>query len=80
MKIYKCTYGNSSDNLEEHTQEEIDKLFKEYPNGKIEVFNSFGSSNNIIRLFNSFIFETEPEKNEINPLLIHQIIEELKNG
>lgn len=80
MKIYKCTYGNSSDNLEEHTQEEIDKLFKEYPNGKIEVFNSFGYSNNIIRLFNSFIFETEPEKNEINPLLIHQIIEELKNG
>lgn len=80
MKIYKCIYGNSSDNLEERTQEVIDELFKVYPNGKIEVFNSFGASNNIIRLYNSIVFETEPEKNEINPLLVHQIIEELKNG
>ena len=35
MKIYKCTYGNSSENLEEHTQEIIDELFKVYPNGRM---------------------------------------------
>ena len=52
----------------------------QYPNGKIEVFNSFGTSNNIIRLYNSIVFETEPKEHEFNPLLIHQIIEELKNG
>lgn len=80
MKIYKCIYGNSTYDLTEHTQEFLDKLFKEYPNGKIEVFNSFGNFNNIVRLYNSIVFETEPEKNEFNPLLIHQIIEELKNG
>lgn len=80
MKIYKCTYGNSSDNLEERTQEVIDELFKVYPNGKIEVFNSFGYVNNITSLCNSIIFETEPKEHEFNPLLIHQIIEELKNG
>lgn len=80
MKIYKCVYANSSDDLTRYTQELIDKLFKEYPNGKIEVFNSFGNFNNIVRLYNSIVFETEPEKNEFNPLLVHQIIEELKNG
>lgn len=80
MKIYKCVYANSSDELTGYTQEIIDDFFKAHPNGKIEVFNSFGASNNIIRLYNSIVFETEPEKNEFNPLLIHQIIEELKNG
>lgn len=80
MKIYKCVFGNSTDDLTGYTQKAIDELFREYPNGKIEVFNSFGSFNNIVRLYNSIVFETEPKNDEINPLLIHQIIDELKNG
>ena len=79
MKIYRCIFGNSSDDLESRTQVKIDELFENYPNGKIEVFNSFGCTNNL-KLYNSLIFETELKINEINPLLIHQIIEELKNG
>lgn len=79
MKIYKCIFGNASDDLECHTQIVLNELFDKYPNGKIEVFNSFGCTNNL-KLYNSLIFETEPKTDEINPLLIHQIIEEFKNG
>lgn len=79
MKIYKCIFGCSSDDLEERTQVVLNELFDKYPNGKIEVFNSFGCTNNL-KLYNSLIFETEPKTDEINPLLIHQIIEEFKNG
>lgn len=79
MKIYKCIFGCSSDDLEEHTQSVLNELFEKYPNGKIEVLNSFGCTNNL-KLYNSLIFETEPKNDEFNPLLIHQIIEEFKNG
>lgn len=79
MKIYKCIFGDSSGELEVETQKVIDELFKVCPNGKIEVFNSFGCTNNL-KLYNSLIFETEPKNDEFNPLLVHQIIEEFKNG
>lgn len=79
MKIYKCIFGSAKDDLECHTQVVLNELFDKYPNGKIEVFNSFGCTDNL-RLYNSLIFETEPKTDEINPLLIHQIIEEFKNG
>ena len=80
MKIYKCVYGDSSDKLERNTQKEIKVLFDKYPNGKIEVFNSFGCTD-YVRLYNSIVFETEPkeEKFEINPLIINQIIDSLKD-
>ncbi len=76
MKIYKCVYGDSADSLEDHTQDVISKLFDKYPNGKIEVFNSFGCTD-YVRLYNSIIFETEPKDAEINPLVIHQILQEI---
>ena len=76
MKIYKCVYGGNRAYLEENTQDTLDELFKDYPNGKIENFQSFGFSDSI-RLFNSIIFETEPKSQDINPLVIHQILQEI---
>lgn len=76
MKIYKCIYGGNRAHLEAETQEVIDELFKEYPNGKIENFQSFGCTESV-RLFNSIIFETEPKSQDLNPLVIHQILQEI---
>jgi len=76
MKIYKCIYGGNRSSLESDTQDVLDELFKKYPNGKIEKFQSFGASDSI-KLYNSILFESEPKEQDINPLVIHQILQEI---
>lgn len=85
MKIFKTVIANisMSDDVkrgEKKTQDIIDNLFKEYPNGKIEdwKFQHVISKNNNQYFSIAIMFETEPKTIEVNPLLIHQIIEELK--
>lgn len=75
MKIFRIAAKEYSSDLEEKTQNIIRELFSEYPNGKIEKINNWGTDN---WLYTSILFETEPKKDEINPLFIHQIISELK--
>ena len=64
---------------EKKTQDIIDNLFKEYPNGKIEdwKFQHVISKNNNQYFSIAIMFETE--KPEINPLILNQIIESLKD-
>ena len=85
MKIFKTVIANisMSDDVkrgEKKTQDIIDNLFKEYPNGKIEdwKFQHVISKNNNQYFSIAIMFETEPKASEVNPLLIHQIISELK--
>ena len=85
MKIFKTVIANisMSDDVkrgEKKTQDIIDNLFKEYPNGKIEdwKFQHVISKNNNQYFSIAIMFETEPKISEVNPLLIHQIISELK--
>ena len=85
MKIFKTVIANisMSDDVkrgEKKTQDIIDNLFKEYPNGKIEdwKFQHVISKNNNQYFSIAIMFETEPKVSEVNPLLIHQIISELK--
>ena len=86
MKVFKTVIANLSDDLkaaERKTQDVIDEFFKKYPNGKIEdwKFQHAISQGNYHYFSIAIMFETEPkEEKEINPLFIHQIIEELKNG
>ncbi len=61
MKIFKCTCGGTSSDLEDRTQIVIDELFKKYPTGKIEKIESFGRQS---ALYTSILFETEPSQNE----------------
>ena len=74
MKIFKTIVAESAETLENDTQRLIDELFRNYPNGEIENINNWTDS----WIYTSILFETEPKKDEINPLLIHQIISELK--
>ena len=85
MKIFKTVIANisMSDDVkrgEKKTQDIIDNLFKEYPNGKIEdwKFQHVISKNNNQYFSIAIMFETEPKTSEVNPLLIYQIISELK--
>lgn len=87
MKIYK-NITSSADIIEKDTQRVINELLTDYPNGKIENFQSSattrGSSSSYIYVSNSIIFETEPEqiKPEYtidNPLILNQLIESLKD-
>lgn len=85
MKIFKTVIANISvlDGVErgaKKTQAVIDNLFKEYPNGKIEdwKFQHVISKNDNQYFSIAIMFETEPKTSEVNPLLIHQIISELK--
>ena len=87
MKIYK-SITSSVEYIEEETQKVINELLNDYPNGKIESFQSSSttrsSANSYIYISNSIIFETEPEqtKSEVtidNPLILNQFIESLKD-
>ena len=85
MKIFKTVIANISMSGDEkrgekRTQDIIDNFFKEYPNGKIEdwKFQHVISQHNNQYLSIAIMFETEPKNTEINPLLVHQIISELK--
>ena len=75
MKIFKIVAKEYPSDLEEKTQNVIRDLFSDYPNGEIEKINNWGDGNWV---YTSILFETEPKKDEINPLFIHQIISELK--
>lgn len=77
MKIFKvCISWDSI--IERETQKIIDELFEKYPNGKIEdiKFNHIKATSE--KFSTSILFETEPKEETMNPLLIHQIISELK--
>ena len=87
MKVYR-SITSSADYIERETQRVINELLSNYPNGKIESFQSSsttkGSSNSFVYINNSIIFETEPEqtKPEVtidNPLILNQLIESLKD-
>lgn len=84
MKIFKTVIAKITDDLhsaEKKTQSVIDDFFREYPNGRIEdwKFQHAISQGNYQYFSVAIMFETEPkEEKELNPLLIHQIISELK--
>jgi len=87
MKIYK-NITSSREDIERETQKVINELFYQYPNGKIENFQSTAASKGgqvtYMYISNSIIFETEPEqtKSEVtidNPLILNQLIESLKD-
>jgi len=84
MKIFKTVIASLSDDVqsaEKKTQRIIDELFEKYPNGKIEdwKFQHVISQGNYQYFSIALLFETEPkEEKELNPLLIHQIISEIK--
>lgn len=86
MKIFKTVIASLSDDLqsaEKKTQRIINELFEKYPNGKIEdwKFQHVISQGNYQYFSIAIMFETEPkeEKFEINPLIINQIIDSLKD-
>lgn len=54
MKVVSHVYDYIF-NISLEINKELEKLFEKYPNGKIEVFNSFGCTNNL-KLYNSLIF------------------------
>ena len=83
MKIFKTVIASLSDDLrsaERKTQNIIDDFFREHPNGKIEdwKFQHVISQGNYQYFSIAILFETEPKEKELNPLLIHQIISEIK--
>lgn len=86
MKIFKTIIANLSvlDGLkrgEKKTQDIIDNLFKEYPNGKIEdwKFQHVISKNNNQYFSIAIMFETESKTSEVNPLILNQIVESFKD-
>lgn len=74
MKVVSRVFKRGDD-IAERINKELEKLYEKYPNGDLfDIKCNMGQDSWISALI---IFETE--KPEINPLVLNQIIESLKN-
>lgn len=74
MKVVSRAFARG-DNIAEKINEKLEKLYEKYPNG--DLFDIKCNMDQDLWVSALIIFETE--KPEINPLVLNQIIESLKN-
>ena len=74
MKVVSRAFARG-DNIAEKINEKLEKLYEKYPNG--DLFDIKCNMDQDLWVSALIIFETE--KAEINPLILNQIIESLKN-
>lgn len=74
MKVVSRAFERG-DNIAEKINEKLEKLYEKYPNG--DLFDIKCNMDQDLWVSALIIFETE--KPEINPLILNQIIESLKN-
>lgn len=74
MKVVSRVFKRGDD-IAERINKELEKLYEKYPNG--DLFDIKCNMDQDLWVSALIIFETE--KSEINPLILNQIIESLKN-
>lgn len=74
MKVVSRVFKRGDD-IAERINKELEKLYEKYPNG--DLFDIKCNMDQDLWVSALIIFETE--KAEINPLILNQIIESLKN-
>ena len=74
MKVVSRAFARG-DNIAEKINEKLEKLYEKYPNG--DLFDIKCNMDQDLWVSALIIFETK--KPEINPLILNQIIESLKN-
>lgn len=74
MKVVSRVFKRGDD-IAERINKELEKLYEKYPNG--DLFDIKCNMDQDLWVSALIIFETE--KPEINPLILNQIIESLKN-
>lgn len=74
MKVVSRVFKRGDD-IAERINKELEKLYEKYPNG--DLFDIKCNMDQDLWVSALIIFETE--KPEINPLVLNQIIESLKN-
>lgn len=74
MKVVSRVFKRGDD-IAERINKELEKLYEKYPNG--DLFDIKCNMDQDLWISALIIFETE--KPEINPLVLNQIIESLKN-
>lgn len=74
MKIVSRVFKRGDD-IAERINKELEKLYEKYPNG--DLFDIKCNMDQDLWVSALIIFETE--KPEVNPLILNQIIESLKN-
>lgn len=77
MKVVSRIFKRG-DEIASEINRELEKFYEKYPNG--DLFDIKCNMDQDLWVSALIIFETEPKNDEFNPLLIHQIIEEFKNG
>lgn len=74
MKVVSRVFKRGDD-IAERINKELEKLYEKYPNG--DLFDIKCNMDQDLWVSALIIFETE--KPEVNPLILNQIIESLKN-
>lgn len=73
MKVVSRVFKRGDD-IAERINKELEKLYEKYPNGDL-----FDIKCNMDQDWVSALIIFETEKAEVNPLILNQIIESLKN-
>lgn len=75
MKVVSRVFKRGDD-IAERINKELEKLYEKYPNG--DLFDIKCNMDQDLWVSALIIFETESKNDGFNPLLVHQIISELK--
>ena len=75
MKVVSRIFKRG-DFIDEAINKELEKFYEKYPKG--DLFDIKCNMDQDLWVSALIIFETEPKSAEFNPLLVHQIISELK--